>query len=84
MEFIEDRNSNDDPSDDLNFDNYFTDLTPDGNPLPSLGLNRLYVLTSNRTASSSELLINGLKPHIRYNTNWNQNSWKKCWINYII
>ena len=64
MEFIEDRNSNDDPSDDLNFDNYFTDSRPDGNPLPSLGLNRLYVLTSNRTASSSELLINGLKPHI--------------------
>ena len=29
MAFIEDRNSNDDPSDDLNFDNYFTDLTPD-------------------------------------------------------
>ncbi len=64
MAFIEDRNSNDDPSDDLNFDNYFTDLAPDGNPLPSLGLNRLYVLTSNRTASSSELLINGLTPHI--------------------
>ena len=64
MAFIEDRNSNDDPSDDLNFDNYFTDLTPDGNPLPSLGLGRLYILTSNRTASSSELLINGLTPHI--------------------
>ena len=64
MAFIEDRNSNDDPSDDLNFDNYFTDTRPDGNPLPSLGLNRLYVLTSNRTASSSELLINGLTPHI--------------------
>ena len=64
MEFIEDRNSNDDPSDDLNFDNYFTDTRPDGNPLPSLSLNRLYVLTSNRTASSSELLINGLTPHI--------------------
>ena len=64
MAFIEDRNSNDDPSDDLNFDNYFTDSRPDGNPLPSLGLSRLYVLTSNRTASSSELLINGLTPHI--------------------
>ena len=64
MAFIEDRNSNDDPSDDLNFDNYFTDSGPDGNPLPSLGLSRLYVLTSNRTASSSELLINGLTPHI--------------------
>ena len=64
MAFIEDRNSNDDPSDDLNFDNYFTDLRPDGNQLPSLGLSRLYVLTSNRTASSSELLINGLTPHI--------------------
>ncbi len=64
MAFIEDRNSNDDPSDDLNFDNYFTDMRPDGNPLPSLSLNRLYVLTSNRTASSSELLINGLTPHI--------------------
>jgi len=64
MAFIEDWNSNDDPSVDFNFDNYFTDLKPDGNPLPSLGLNRLYVLTSNRTASSSELLINGLTPHI--------------------
>ena len=29
-----------------------------------IGLNRLYVLTSNQTASASELIINGLKPYM--------------------
>ena len=35
------------------------------NPINKLqGLNRLYVLTSSRTASASEMLINGLKPYM--------------------
>lgn len=34
---------------------------PDGTPLPSLGLRRVFVLTSGGTASASELVINGLR-----------------------
>jgi C-terminal processing protease CtpA/Prc len=33
-------------------------------PINTLNLNKLYVLTSDNTASASELLINGLKPYI--------------------
>lgn len=33
-------------------------------PINSLGLNQVYVITSQETASASELLINGLKPYI--------------------
>lgn len=33
-------------------------------PLHSLNMQRLYVITSQRTASASELIINGLKPYI--------------------
>ena len=33
-------------------------------PINSLGLDQVYVITSSETASSSELLINGLKPYI--------------------
>ncbi len=32
--------------------------------LNSLGLNKVYILTTNRTASASELVINGLDPYI--------------------
>ena len=35
-----------------------------GIAINSLNLDRLYVLTTSRSASASELLINGLKPHI--------------------
>lgn len=34
------------------------------NPINSLNLTKVYVLTSKSTASASELVINGLKPHI--------------------
>ena len=35
-----------------------------GEGINSLNLNRVYVLTSSRTASASELIINGLEPYI--------------------
>ncbi|MEC5166201.1 carboxyl-terminal processing protease [Flavobacterium sp. PL11] len=43
--------------------NYFTDKI-DAAPINSLKLNKVYILTSDNSASASELLINGLKPHI--------------------
>lgn len=49
---------------------YFTDKidktssTPE-TPINSLGINSLYVITSDNTASASELLINGLKPYMQ-------------------
>ncbi|UNY97681.1 S41 family peptidase [Zhouia spongiae] len=39
--------------------------TLDGNVINSLNLNRVYVLTTDRTASASELIINGLDPYIQ-------------------
>jgi len=33
-------------------------------PIAKLGINRMYVLVTNSTASASELLINGLKPYM--------------------
>lgn len=36
----------------------------DGSAINSLNLNTVYVLTSDRTASASELIINGLNPYI--------------------
>jgi len=45
--------------------NFVTTTTDDETPLNSLGLNKLYVITSKEeTASSSELVINSLKPYI--------------------
>ena len=44
--------------------NLFSNVTSTGKNLPNLNLNKIYVITSNRTASASELLINGLKPYI--------------------
>ncbi len=43
---------------------YFVSTLANGAGLNSLGLTRVYVLTSGRTASASELVINGLKPYI--------------------
>ncbi len=42
----------------------FTNETRNGNTLNSLNLSRLHVLTTGRTASASELVINGLAPYI--------------------
>jgi carboxyl-terminal processing protease len=36
----------------------------DMTPINSLNLTKIYILTSNNTASASELIINGLKPYI--------------------
>ena len=43
--------------------NRFTN-TDNGNPLYILNLNRVYVLTTRRSASASELVINSLNPYI--------------------
>ena len=45
--------------------NRFTNQIIEGNVLNSLQLNRVYILTSDETASASELLINGLRPYIQ-------------------
>ena len=42
----------------------FVDKLSEGSTINSLQLNRLYVLTTNESASASELLINGLTPYI--------------------
>ena len=42
----------------------FTNETRNGNSLNSLNLSRVHVLTTGRTASASELVINGLVPYI--------------------
>lgn len=44
--------------------NYFTTTLGNGNGVNSLNLNKVYILTSRSTASASELVINGLRPHI--------------------
>ncbi|OAB28859.1 C-terminal processing protease CtpA/Prc, contains a PDZ domain [Flavobacterium fryxellicola] len=43
--------------------NYFTDKIG-GNAINSLNLTKVYILTSASSASASELVINGLEPHI--------------------
>lgn len=47
---------------DTNFN--FTNEINNGNALNSLGLNKVYVLTTSTSASASEGLINGLNPYI--------------------
>ena len=42
----------------------FVDQMADGTALNSLNLNKVYILTTSRSASASELLINGLASHI--------------------
>lgn len=42
----------------------FTGTLGNGGAVNSLNLNKVYVLTSKRTASASELVINGLEPYI--------------------
>ncbi|MBC5863918.1 S41 family peptidase [Flavobacterium sp. K77] len=43
--------------------NFFTDKI-ESTPINSLNLTKVYILTSSSSASASELVINGLKPHI--------------------
>ena len=42
----------------------FTNKLGDGGAINSLNFNKVYVITSGRSASSSELVINGLSPYI--------------------
>lgn len=62
--FIERINNDDDASNDIDFNQYFTNQGPDGNTFTGLNLNRIYILTSKRTASASEMIINGLSPYM--------------------
>ena len=57
-------NSNSNDSDNRELNNYFTTTTNEGVTLPALNLNTVYIIATNRSASASELLINGLTPHI--------------------
>lgn len=43
---------------------YFADKIGSGDPINTLNLSRVYVLTTRGTASASELIINGLDPYI--------------------
>lgn len=62
--FIERINNDNDTSNDVDFNQYFTNQGPDGNTFTGLNLNRIYILTSRRTASASEMVINGLSPYM--------------------
>jgi C-terminal processing protease CtpA/Prc len=42
----------------------FTNRLNDGSTINSLGLNKVYVLTTGRSASASEMVINSLRAHI--------------------
>ena len=42
----------------------FTDKLDDGTAINSLNLNQVYIITSGRSASASELVVNGLSPYI--------------------
>ena len=64
MDYFNNLNNNSDPDDDRELNNYFTNATVDGASLPGLNLSTVYILTTKRSASASELLINGLAPHI--------------------
>lgn len=64
LAYFEEINNNSNDNDDYELNNYFVSTTTDGVTLPSLNLNNIYVLTSGRSASASELLINGLAPYI--------------------
>jgi C-terminal processing protease CtpA/Prc len=45
-------------------DDNFVDQTTNGMPINTLNLNRVYILTTNRSASASELVINCLDPYM--------------------
>lgn len=44
--------------------NNFTDKIPNGHSINSLGLSKVHIIVSSRSASASELVISGLKPYI--------------------
>jgi C-terminal processing protease CtpA/Prc len=58
---LEDYLNSNDPEELLN---RFTTSLGNGNTINSLNLNSIYILTSENTASASELIINGLKSYI--------------------
>ena len=64
LAYFEALNSNSNDSDDSELNNYFTSTNSEGVTLPALNLNTVYIIATNRSASASELLINGLAPHI--------------------
>lgn len=49
---------------DNQLEDFFADEISSGEPLNTLNLDRVYVLGTNRTASASELIMNGLDPYI--------------------
>ena len=61
--FLRDR-WNDKLQDQLGDVDYFAATTGQGSAINTLNLNKVYVLTTRSTASSSELVINGLNPYM--------------------
>jgi len=55
---------NSDPSRSNNLILNFTDKLDDGAAINSLNLNQVYIITTGRSASASELVVNGLSPYI--------------------
>ncbi|MGI9546675.1 MAG: S41 family peptidase [Flavobacteriaceae bacterium] len=55
---------NDKLQDQLGDVDYFAATTGNGTAINTLNLNKVYVLTTRSTASSSELVINGLNPYV--------------------
>ncbi|WP_428224673.1 S41 family peptidase [Flavobacterium sp.] len=51
-------------TDPANLINPFTNTLGNGSAINSLGLSKVYILTTKSTASASELVINGLKPYV--------------------
>ena len=53
-----------DAFDDSDLEDYFADDLGNGTPVNTLNLDRVFILTTNSTASASELVINCLDPYI--------------------
>lgn len=64
MAYINAINSDNNDNNNIETRNTFVNATTAGTSLPSLNLQRVYILTTNRSASASELLINGLASYI--------------------
>lgn len=47
-----------------NLVDFFADQTSEGTPLNTLNLSEVYIITTNGSASASELVINGLNPYV--------------------
>src|SRR5690606_3026485 len=50
--------------DDTDLITYFADRTNKNTPINTLGLNKVYILATESSASASELVMNGLEPYI--------------------